>query len=151
YNAGQRFRALWVDIQTARENPDPKSAMGIVLEKLDFSVGLTLPALGLPAERDRLLTHPQTALLSYLRDLAARCPLPLVVLIDEADGLVGPSMVSFLTQLRDGYIARPEGPFPHSVALIGARAVRDYVFTQEERRAVSWLGTTSPFNITAEA
>ena len=60
-------------------------------------------------------------------------------------------MVSFLTQLRDGYLDRKKSPFPHSVALIGARAVRDYVFTQDERRAVSWLGTTSPFNLAAEA
>ena len=37
------------------------------------------------------------------------------------------------------------------LALIGARSVRDYVFTQKERRAVAWLGTASPFNIAAEA
>jgi hypothetical protein len=29
--------------------------------------------------------------------------------------------------------------------------VRDYVLATDERRAVAWLGTTSPFNITAEA
>jgi hypothetical protein len=31
------------------------------------------------------------------------------------------------------------------------RQVRDYVLVQEERVAMRWLGTTSPFNITAEA
>jgi len=35
--------------------------------------------------------------------------------------------------------------------VLATRQVRDYVLTQEERRAVAWLGTTSPFNITAEA
>jgi hypothetical protein len=94
-----------------------------------------------------LLDDPQTAVLG---DLAARCPRPLVVLVDEADGLVGAAMVSFLTQLRQGYIGRQETPFPYSVVLIGLRRVRDDVLTQEERRAVTWLGTSSPFNIGAE-
>jgi hypothetical protein len=73
------------------------------------------------------------------------------VLFDEADGLVGEAMVSFLTQLRHGYIERSRTPFPASVALVGQRQVRDYTLAAEDRRAVSWLGTTSPFNITAEA
>jgi AAA-like domain len=151
YNAGARFRALWVDVQTAREEPDPAAAFHTVLGRLDHAVKRDLPTLSAPAERARLLEDPVTSVLRYLQELAARCPLPLVVLVDEADGLVGRAMVSFLTQLRDGYIDRRRTPFPHSVALIGARAVRDYVVSQEERRAVAWLGTTSPFNITAEA
>jgi hypothetical protein len=68
----------------------------------------------------------------------------------RSDGLVGQTMVSFLTQLRDLYIGRPQQPAPHSLVLVGQRSVRDYILTQEERNAVAWLGTTSPFNITAE-
>jgi hypothetical protein len=150
YNAGDRYRAIWVDVQTAREEPDPAVALRVVVEKLDFAVQQSLSDVGVPGEAARSLASPQTVVLRYLRDLASRCPLPLVVLVDEADALVGPAMVSFLTQLRDGYIDRRKAPFPHSLALIGLRAVRDYVFTQEERRTVSWLGTTSPFNVTAE-
>jgi type II secretory pathway predicted ATPase ExeA len=151
YNAGERYRAIWVDIQTAREEPDPAAAFRTVVEALDRAVEMWLPDLGLPSKRARSVKNPMTVVRRYLQDLATRCPRPLVVFIDEADGLVGPAMVSFLTQLREGYIGRSKAPFPHSVALIGARAVRDYVFTAEERRAVAWLGTTSPFNIAAEA
>jgi hypothetical protein len=151
YNEGDRYRAIWVDIQTAREEPDPTAAFRTVIENLDFGVETWLGDVGVPPPSARSLENPTTVVLRYLRDLAARCPRPLVVLIDEADGLVGPAMVSFLTQLRQGYLARSDAPFPHSVALIGARAVRDYIFTHEDRRAVSWLGTTSPFNIAAEA
>jgi hypothetical protein len=151
YNAGDRFRAMWVDIQTAREEPDPTAAFRVVLDKLDFAVQTWIPDVGVPAPSVCSLENPKAAIRRYLQDLAARCPLPLVVLIDEADGLVGEAMVSFLSQLRDGYLARSMAPFPHSIGLIGARAVRDYVYTQDERRAVAWLGTTSPFNITAEA
>ena len=59
-------------------------------------------------------------------------------------------MVSLLTQLRQGYLDRRRTPFPHGLALVGMRGVRDFVLTQENRIAVSWLGTASPFNIGAE-
>ncbi|HSO00567.1 MAG TPA: hypothetical protein VLS89_19880, partial [Candidatus Nanopelagicales bacterium] len=104
-----------------------------------------------PADEVRSVEPTSTFILRYLRDLAARSPKPLVVLFDEVDALVGEAMVSFLTQLRLGYIDRIDIPFPWSVALIGQRQVRDYALREEDRRAVAWLGTTSPFNITAEA
>ncbi len=151
YNAGDRYRAIWVDIQEAREEPDPAAAFRNVVQALDRAVRTWIGDVGLPTGAARSLEDPQGVVSRYLEDLSARCPRPLVVLIDEADSLVGPAMVSFLTQLRRGYLGRQKSPFPHSVALIGARAVRDYVFTQKERRAVSWLGSASPFNITAEA
>jgi hypothetical protein len=151
YDAGQRFRAIWVDVQEAREKPDPAKAFRTVVGALDFAVKHQLGEVGLPAEGARSLDDPASVVRRYLQDLAARCPLPLVMLFDEADGLVGEAMVSFLTQLRMGYIARREAPFPHSIALLGARAVRDYVVGQEDRQALSWLGTASPFNIAAEA
>jgi hypothetical protein len=150
YNASGRYAALWVDIQAAREQPDPLRAFTAVLNKLDQWVGLDLPRVAPSPERSRWLEDPLTAVQRYLGDLAARVDRPLVVLFDEADGLVGEAMVSFLTQLRDGYIARDRSPFPHSVALIGMREVRDYALADQDRWAVSWLGTTSPFNITAE-
>lgn len=52
---------------------------------------------------------------------------------------------------RAGYLDRSRTPFPRGVALIGMRQVRDYALSIDDRRAVAWLGTTSPFNITAEA
>jgi hypothetical protein len=153
YNASDRYRAVWADIETAREQPDVAVAMRDILDELDSSFSRDLPALDRPDEtaRRKMLESPTRAVLSYLRAASAASPLPLVVLVDEADGLVGPTMVSFLTQLRRGYMDRSSAPFPHSLALIGLRQVRDYVMSTEDRRAVAWLGTTSPFNITAEA
>ncbi len=151
YNEGERFSALWVDVETAREEPDPAAAFRTISTKLDIALQQYLPGVPPPAARARYLEDPSTALLQYLQDLAARCPKPLVVFFDEADSLVGKTMVSFLTQLRDGYLARDKSPFPHSIVLVGMRAVRDYPLTLEDRRAVSWLGTASPFNISTEA
>ena len=153
YNSGDRLRAVWVDLQTAREQPDPAAAFRTVLENIDGAAARDLPDLPRPSgeQIEAWLVDPATAVRNMLAALAAAAPKPLVVLFDEADGLVGHAMVSFLTQLRDGYIARRAAPFPHSVALVGMRQVRDYALAEEDRRAVAWLGTTSPFNITAEA
>ncbi len=72
-----------------------------------------------------------------------------MLLLDEADVLHGAAMVSFLTQLRALYLARRQRPAPWSVVLIGVRSIRDYV-VGEGQRTVAWLGSASPFNITAE-
>ena len=151
YNAGDSYSAAWVDLQTAREQPDPSRGFRTVLNELDRAVRRDLdhPLSDVP-EQDQLLQDPATAVQRYLGALARCVPRPVVLFFDEADGLVAETMVSFLTQLRSGYIDRSDTPFPHSVALIGMREVRDYALSTEERRAVSWLGTTSPFNITAE-
>jgi len=63
---------------------------------------------------------------------------------DEIDALRGQSLISVLSQLRDGYNSRP-APFPWSVALCGLRDVRDY--KAASGGDPSRLGTSSPFNI----
>lgn len=151
--AGAEKRVLWVDVQSAREKTDVSSVMTLILHNIDRALQIRHPDLKRPSpdEINAMLQVPEVAVLRYLGRLSALDPRPLVVLFDEADGLVGAAMVSFLTQLRQGYIERAEGPFPSSVALVGQRQVRDYALEEEDRRAVVWLGTTSPFNITSEA
>lgn len=68
---------------------------------------------------------------------------PLVVLIDEIDALQDTTLISVLRQLRDGYPRRPTA-FPHALALIGMRDVRDY---KVAAGSTGRLGTASPFNI----
>jgi hypothetical protein len=152
-NDSGRWRALWVDLETAREQPDPATALSTVLETIDDALRLRHAELARPekTELEAALRNPARALLEYLRRLSALDGRPLVLLFDEADGLVGPAMVSFLTQLRHAYIERSQTPLPSSVVLVGQRQVRDYIVNGEDRKALSWLGTTSPFNITAEA
>ena len=73
---------------------------------------------------------------------------PVVVFFDEADCLVGDILISFLRQLRDGYVNRKEIPFPKSIALVGMLDVRDY--KAQIRPGGQSLGQISPFNILAE-
>jgi hypothetical protein len=152
-NATGRWRAVWVDLETAREEPDPAAALSAILEVIDHTLELQHAGFSRPdaTEIEVMLRKATTALVKYLNRLAALDQRPLVLLFDEADGLVGPAMVAFLTQLRHGYIARSETPFPSSVVLVGERQVRDYVLGTDDRRALPWLGTTSPFNITTAA
>jgi hypothetical protein len=79
---------------------------------------------------------------------ARACPRPLVLFFDEIDALHGQSLISVLSQLRDGYNERPNG-FPASVALCGLRDVRDYKAASggDPNR----LGSSSPFNIKLES
>jgi len=151
-SATGKNRALWVDIQTAREKPDTAVVMTIILQNLQEALETQIPdhARPEPAAVERMLRVPDKALQQYLSDVASRDPRPLLVMFDEADCLVGAAMVSFLTQLRAGYIERSKTPFPSSVILVGQRQVRDYALAEEDRRTVSWLGTSSPFNINAE-
>ena len=64
-----------------------------------------------------------------LKAWAVGCPLPIVIFFDEVDALTERSLVSFLNQIRDGYLARPARSSPRfapprdSVRSDDARAV----------------------------
>ena len=72
-----------------------------------------------------------------------------MVLFDEADSLIGATMIAFLQQLRNGYLGRYEIPFVHSLALVGMRNIRDY--KDDYRDPSQTLGTASPFNIASDS
>ncbi|MEO3876474.1 AAA family ATPase [Nonomuraea sp. B12E4] len=81
-----------------------------------------------------------------LTEWCRRCPRRVVLFLDEIDALQGNSMVSILSQLRDGHNARPGGrPFPTSVVLCGLRDVRDYKVASGGEPGRS--NPASPFNI----
>ncbi|NOY28056.1 MAG: ATP-binding protein, partial [Oligoflexia bacterium] len=99
------------------------------------------PSLEIPAvvPGDRLATW----LSAWCQQLAGQ---PLVLLLDEADVVTGPAMVSLLRQLRSGFTERLHERFPASVALIGLRDLRDYLVKAKDARA---LNPGSPFNVKA--
>ncbi|MGR6921894.1 ATP-binding protein [[Actinomadura] parvosata] len=85
-----------------------------------------------------------------LSEWCRRCPRPVVLFLDEADGLQGNSLVSILSQLRDGRNARPEGyPFPASLVLCGLRDVRDYKVASGG--VADRFNAASPFDIIADS
>lgn len=91
--------------------------------------------------------NPGARIGAALQAWAMACPRPLVLFIDEIDALEGDTLVSVLRQIRDGYADRPAG-FPHSLALIGMRNVRDYKLASG---GIDRSHSSSPFNIVAKA
>jgi len=79
-----------------------------------------------------------------------RCPRRIVLFLDEIDALQGASLISILSQLRDGHNIRPDGyPFPTSVVLCGLRDLRDYKVACGG--APDRFNAASPFNILADS
>jgi len=72
---------------------------------------------------------------------------PLVLFLDEIDGLVGNSLLMVLRQMRAGYPSRPEN-FPQSIALCGMRDIKDYRIKVADDQIPSGL---SPFNIISKS
>jgi hypothetical protein len=142
----QGLAACWASLETARG-----------IEALDVSERLWLDAIAdasrkLPAAwraPDPSLfadASPGRRLWRFLSAWSANLEVPLVLLLDEADGISGPALLSFLSQLREGFMERGVGSFPTSVALIGLRDLRDYLAEARDGRP---LNASSPFNISA--
>jgi hypothetical protein len=74
---------------------------------------------------------------------------PLIVFFDEIDCLQNDTLITFLRQIRDGFVTRNQIPFVHSIALVGMRNIRDYKSKIRDNQQT--LGSASPFNIITEA
>ena len=90
---------------------------------------------------------PDDALKDLLIEWCVANPVPLVLLVDEIDSLVGDTLLSVLRQLRAGYEQRPEG-FPQSVVLCGVRDIRDYRIRSSTGEVIAG---GSPFNVAAKS
>ena len=105
---------------------------------------------------------PNDALRYVLMHWCMANPVPLVLLVDEIDSLVGDTLLSVLRQIRAGYEQRPEG-FPASVVLCGIRDIsmrgaspsRTPAEGSQDYRIRSTTGEVvsggSPFNIAAKS
>ena len=90
---------------------------------------------------------PDDALKDLLTEWCVANPVPLVLLVDEIDSLVGDTLLSVLRQLRAGYQRRPEA-FPQSVVLCGVRDIRDYRIRSSTGEVIAG---GSPFNVAAKS
>jgi predicted AAA+ superfamily ATPase len=85
-------------------------------------------------------------LLNFLCDKLDK---PLIIFFDEADCVSEEPLITFLRQIRSGYIDRcdikDKLSFPSSIALIGMRDIRDYLTMTRPESESKQLA--SPFNI----
>ncbi|MCX7048757.1 MAG: AAA-like domain-containing protein [Candidatus Sumerlaeota bacterium] len=148
-NQAGRYHCLYCSLEVAQGVTDEKEGIPRVVNILAryLSNHPTLNAYAFPAGAGD--ADPGNSLNRLLSELCRKLDKPLVLLFDEADCLSGATLISFLRQLRDGYVNRRFTPFIHSLALVGMRNIRDY--KGKLRKDSETLGSASPFNIVKEA
>ena len=149
-NAKGDMFALYCTLEALQNRSDPMQTNIAIRDFIADNVEMSpfySPIQGAPElreERGGVLLAVRTVLQNVCRAVGK----PVVVFFDEADCLVGDALISFLRQLRDGYVNRDTMPFPKSIALVGMLDVRDY--KAQIRPDGQSLGQISPFNIIAE-
>ena len=144
-----KYYALYCSLEQAQVFTEAKEGILQILNTLRFAVKYSQ----LPNKEKfaRQLDVNDTANLikTAITDYCLALDKPLVIFFDEIDALQDSTLISFLRQLRNGYITRSRIPFPHSIALVGMRNIRDYKSKIREDRQT--LGSPSPFNIITKA
>ena len=150
-NSDGKFRCVYVNVEGCQAaGEDTARAMRTLLANL---ASRSLEVLQDDFVESTMSEHlekygPDAALGQTLVRWSGASHIPLLLLIDEIDTLVGDSLISVLRQLRANYDRRPSH-FPQTVILCGVRDVRDYqVYSSREGTHVKG---GSAFNIKAES
>ena len=144
--ASDHYTAIMVSAEVGAPFPhDPGTAEAAMLDNWRNAAKFRLPPDLQPPTWTPTTSGQRIG--TALSDWAQASLRPLVILIDEIDALQDKTLLSVLRQLRSGYPNRPQG-FPHALALIGVRDVRDYKVASG---GSTRLNTASPFNIKVES
>ena len=139
--------ALYCSLETLQNRSDPEKTNIAIRDLIADNVEMSpfyIPVANAPALRsDR--GGVGLAVRTVLQNVCRASGKPVVVFFDEADCLVGDALISFLRQLRDGYVNRKMMPTPKSVALVGMLDVCGYM--AQIRSDGETLGQIKPFNI----
>jgi len=144
-NERGQFIALYCSLETVQSITEPKEGIPAVARAIDLAVYYNkyLSDFGFINDLD---TGDYTNLVRKgIARLCEKINKPLIILFDEIDCLSNGTLITFLRQLRDGFVNRTRAPFPHSIALVGMRDIRDY--KDKIRGRGETLGSASPFNI----
>ncbi|MCP4697077.1 MAG: ATP-binding protein, partial [Gammaproteobacteria bacterium] len=142
------YHALYCSLESVQKVDDAEKGIPAVVRELSSQI-LFHPALGELPFADKTPKSDFNVLLRVaLSRFCQKLDKPLVILFDEVDCLANGTLISFLRQLRTGYVNRSQIPFVHSAALVGMRNIRDYkAWVRDDRHT---LGNASPFNIVEE-
>jgi len=143
-NQKGEMNALYFTVETVQRFTDPRDGIPKIVERMRSAL-VNNPVFKAFAVSGASQT---TDVREFLSGVAAASEKPLVVFFDEVDCLSDDTLVTFLRQLRDGYVTRRSSPFPASIALVGMRDIRDY--KARIRPDGQTLGDASPFNIITE-
>ncbi|MBP5544818.1 MAG: ATP-binding protein [Kiritimatiellae bacterium] len=150
-NASGECVALYFTVESVQAYPDPHDGIFKIVERMRTDL-LRHPIFGeIARDPSSAPDAPKDGFIGvkrFLSMLAEKAGKPLVVFFDEVDGLTEGTAVTFLRELRDGYITRETIPFPSSVAIVGMMDIRD--MKAKVRPHSETLGSKSPFNVIAE-
>jgi hypothetical protein len=144
-NQQGRYYVLYCSLETVQGINEVEKGIPTIIERLKFEVEYHERLSEYVFGNGLKNTTPMILLLKALSQFCKSLDKPLVIFFDEVDCLSNGTLISFLRQLRDGYVNRYDIPFVHSIALVGMRNIRDYKgkISEEGER----LGSASPFNI----
>ncbi|MDR2694106.1 MAG: hypothetical protein LBB74_07820 [Chitinispirillales bacterium] len=146
-NAGGEYYAQYCSLETVQLLIEPEKGIPAVVKRMASAFEDSGMPDGFAANADYgdAPNVLRKSLITYCNTLSK----PLVIFFDEADCLSNGTLITFLRQLRDGYVNRADVPFVHSIALVGMRNIRDY--KGRIRPDTATLGSASPFNIVTKA
>ena len=149
-NTGKKYHVLYANIEGAQVSRNNiASGISTVCNIICDSASLYL-------HEERLMTwyfanknliEPENLLRSLLSFWAKISDRPTVLFLDEADALVGDTLISLLRQIRSGYTQRPDF-FPQCIVLCGLRDIKDYRIHRADGEIITG---GSAFNIKAES
>jgi len=148
-NKESKYYAVYCSLENAYGITDPEKGIKSIIGSIKMAVKTFSAILKNPFTDNSGLTDFSNALQDSLNDFCAILDKPLIIFFDEVDCLSEGTLLSFLRQLRNGYVNRFIAPFPMSVALVGMRNIRDYKARIRENQDT--LGSASPFNIITES
>ncbi|MDR0517021.1 MAG: AAA-like domain-containing protein [Fibromonadaceae bacterium] len=146
-NEEGKHYALYCSLENIQPLTDVKEGIPAIINRIKQSLEEHNMPEGFASDVD--IEDFSGALGSAIVKYCRRLDKPLVIFFDEADCLSDTTMLSFLRQLRSGYISRSIAPFASSIALVGMRNLRDYKVRIRSNQET--LGTASPFNIISES
>ena len=146
-NAAGDYYAVSCSLEVAQSFAEPERGIPVIVKRLRYAFEEFAMPEGFAANAD--YGDIANVVRKSLEDYCGKLDKPLVIFFDEADCLSGETLITFLRQLRDGYLLRGRTPFVHSVALVGMRNLKDY--KGKIRKESETLGSSSPFNVVTKA
>ncbi len=138
-NEGGNYYTLYCSLETVQGISEAEKGIPAIVKKLQLEVELHEQLNRYSFAPNADYSDFTNILIRVLSLFCKQLDKPLVILFDEVDCLLNETLISFLRQLRDGYVNRSAGiPFVHSIALVGMRNIRET------------LGSYSPFNIVSD-
>ncbi|MEK8019909.1 MAG: AAA-like domain-containing protein, partial [Candidatus Parabeggiatoa sp.] len=147
-NEEGHYYALYCSLETVSGITDAEKGIPLIVKRLQLEVELHDKLSGYSFAPNADFSNYSTILIKTFSQFCKQLDKPLVIFFDETDCLSNGTLISFLRQIRDGYVNRGRIAFVHSIALVGMRNIRDY--KGKIREDSDTLDSASPFNIVSE-